>query len=295
MSKYIQISFVLALLCSACQDPVDADELLNEEDRTYIVGYISPADTLLSIHVSTTTAAVGTPIDSNDPLADVEKFIIKDARVVISDEENNAVELTYNPERKNYQVAATAFDVIEGGTYFLQVSAKGKDFSSTCRIPKKIPTITEKITLGEKNEFYQDYILDIAFQDFANEKNHYIIGATAELREGEQVSYFPLDFELNSFLTDAIGDGETISRYATFSYGFPDEAVSVKITLQVTNVEEILYSNLRASFLNDYNDGNPFVEYSIAPNNIEGDGGIGVFAGYQLTEKVIEYELATTP
>ncbi|CAZ94643.1 Hypothetical protein ZOBELLIA_572 [Zobellia galactanivorans] len=104
-----------------------------------------------------------------------------------------------------------------------------------------------------------------------------------------------MDFELNSFLTDAIGDGETVSRYATFSYGFPDEAVSVKITLQVTNVEEILYSNLRASFLNDFNDGNPFVEYSIAPNNIEGDGGIGVFAGYQLTEKVIEYELATTP
>ena len=62
MSKCIQISLLVAILCSACQDSVDAEELLNVEDGTYIVGYISPSDTLLSVHVSTATPAVGTPI-----------------------------------------------------------------------------------------------------------------------------------------------------------------------------------------------------------------------------------------
>ncbi|CAM4256756.1 carboxypeptidase-like regulatory domain-containing protein [Zobellia nedashkovskayae] len=66
-------------------------------------------------------------------------------------------------------------------------------------------------------------------------------------------------------------------------------------TLQLMPViqggKEALHLNRRATYLNNYNDDNPFVEYSIAPNYIEGENGVGVFAGYQLTEKVFEYEL----
>ncbi|MGP1992795.1 DUF4249 domain-containing protein [Zobellia laminariae] len=291
MNKYIQISLFFILLCSACQDPVDPDELLNVNDRTYIIGYLSPADTLLTVHVSTAVPTIGIQIDLNEPSGDLERYIIKDALVIISDEKNNEIQLTYNPERKNYQVAATEFSITGGNTYFLRVSANNKEYTSTCTIPEKIDTIAEKITLREKNEYYQDYNLDFTFQDIIGKNNYYLIGGNAVIDTEDGPYYSYLNFELNSFLTDAIGDGEIIGQNSTFSYGITDEATTAKVTLQVTNVEEILYLNRRATYLNNYNEGNPFVEYSIAPNNIEGENGVGVFAGYQLTEKVIEYEL----
>ena len=37
-------------------------------------------------------------------------------------------------------------------------------------------------------------------------------------------------------------------------------------------------------------EGNPFVEYAIAPTNILDEGAVGVFAGYNLTEKTIEID-----
>ena len=299
MSKYIQISLMLVLLCSACQDPVDADELLNVDDGTYIIGYLSPTDTVLTVHVSTAVPAVGTPIyDHVDDMgygSNTDPFIIKDATVLISDEDDNEIQLTYNPESRNYQVDASEFDIKGEATYFLRVSANNQEFTSSCTIPKKIESITEKITAGEKNEFYQDYNLDIAFQDISGSKNYYIIGAIAEeTYEGETYPYI-IDFELSSFLTDVIGDGETLSANTIITDYDVENSTTAKITLQVANVEEMLYLNRRATYLNDYNDGNPFVEYSIMPNNIEGKNGVGVFAGYQLTEKVIEYELNGNP
>ncbi|WP_289062021.1 DUF4249 family protein [uncultured Zobellia sp.] len=299
MSKYIQISLMLVLLCSACQDPVDADELLNVDDGTYIIGYLSPTDTVLTVHVSTAVPAVGTPIyDHVDDMgygSNTDPFIIKDATVHISDEDDNEIQLIYNPESRNYQVDASEFDIKGEATYFLRVSVNNQEFTSSCTIPKKIEPITEKITAGEKNEFYQDYNLDIAFQDISGSKNYYIIGAIAEeTHEGETYPY-TIDFELSSFLTDVIGDGETLSANSIITNYDVENSTTVKITLQVANVEETLYLNRRATYLNDYNDGNPFVEYSIMPNNIEGKNGVGVFAGYQLTEKVIEYELNGNP
>ncbi|MBU2946905.1 DUF4249 family protein [Zobellia uliginosa] len=291
MNKYLQISLLFVLLCSACQDPVDPDELLNIDDRTYIVGYLSPSDTLLSVHVSTAVPAIGTQIDSNDPMADIEKFIIKDALVIISDEEDNQVQLIYNAERRNYQAPASEFDIIEGNTYFLKVSTDDKEYTSSCTIPQKVDSITEVITPEYEDEYSLKYILDIAFQDIIGKDNFYLIGGKIETEEQGQPYEWPLNFELDSFLTDAIGDGEILSQNSFFSFWQPEEGITAKITLQVTNVEENLYLNRRAAFLNDYNDGNPFVEYSIAANNIEGENAVGVFAGYQLTEKVIEYEI----
>ncbi|CAM4190523.1 DUF4249 domain-containing protein [Zobellia roscoffensis] len=291
MYKYIQISLLFVLLCSACQDPVDTDELLNVEDSTYILGYLSPSDTLLSIHVSNTIPAVGSPLDNYSNETNKERLTIKDAEVIISDEQNNEINLIYNSEKRNYQANASEFDIVEGSTYFLRVSANNSNFTSSCTIPKKINSITEKITLEFENEYSRQYILDIAFRDIIGKNNFYLIGGKIETEEQGQLYEWPLDFELNSFLTDAIGDGETLRQNSSFGYGYTEEAVTARVTLQVTNVEEILYLNRRATFLNDYNDGNPFVEYSIASNNIEGENVVGVFAGYQLTEKVIEYEL----
>ncbi|CAM4314724.1 DUF4249 domain-containing protein [Zobellia nedashkovskayae] len=299
MSKYIQITLLLTIICSACQEAVDADELINIEDSTYIIGYISPTDTVLTVHVSTAVPAVGTPIPrynnsyDTETVSTIEKFIIKDATVIISDEENNVIQLNYNPERRNYQVPASEFDIIEGATYFLRVSANNKEYTSSCIIPKKIETITGKIIAGEENEYYQNYNLDVAFQDISGSRNFYLIGGLAEIEYEDGPYIIPMDFGLNSYLTDVIGDGAVVSLNSTFSY-FPQDSAATsnaKITLQVTNVEEILYLNRRATYLNNYNDDNPFVEYSIAPNNIEGENGVGVFAGYQLTEKVFEYEL----
>jgi len=97
-----------------------------------------------------------------------------------------------------------------------------------------------------------------------------------------------LSFDTDRFLTDNIEDGGTLSGQSEIYIGRDIEVNSNSVTLQVAQVEEILYQEMRAADLNlDASDGNPFVEYSISPNNILDEGAIGVFAGYQVSEKEI--------
>lgn len=63
-----------------------------------------------------------------------------------------------------------------------------------------------------------------------------------------------------------------------------------EVVLQVAHVQEIIDQQLRASNSNRDNDGTPFIEYSSAPDNIEEENGVRVFAGYQVKEKVVVIE-----
>ena len=102
---------------------------------------------------------------------------------------------------------------------------------------------------------------------------------------------FSLFFEDDEFLSDVLKDGGTLNGKSSNYIAGGLEVLETTITLQVANVQEILFQNLKATSTNADADGNPFVEYSIAPNNFQEDGAVGVFAGYQLTEKEVEINL----
>ncbi|MEW7278559.1 hypothetical protein ABW636_08180 [Aquimarina sp. 2201CG1-2-11] len=66
-----------------------------------------------------------------------------------------------------------------------------------------------------------------------------------------------------------------------------DTKESLEVTIKVANVDEKIFTTLKAVFLNENQKGNPFFQPIILTNNIEGKDVYGVFAGFRLFEKTI--------
>lgn len=297
MKKSI-LSFVVALvLFTACQKVVDADELLDTEEKVLITSYISPQDTVLRVNVTKALPAIGTPLSVRDFEGNLEKFLIKDATVLLSDEEGNETNLTYSDSLNTYLANASTLNILTNRDYFLKVVVDGQEFNASCTIPEKVTEINERVTMREGDFGGRDIDINLSFQDILGERNFYILGGLVtttikfEDEEEPQTFSFGLFFDTDEFLQDNLLDGDTLSGSAVNYIGRDANVLETKITLQVANVEEALFQNLRTASTNVDADGNPFVEYAIAPNTILDEGAVGVFAGYNLTEKTIELDL----
>ncbi len=296
MKKYILFFIATLTLCAACQKVVDADELLDTEAKVFIRGYISPQDTVLRVHVSKALPAFGTPLSVRDQEANQEKFLIKDAQVTISDEAGNSSNLSYSEEDRTYLADASTLAIVANQDYFLRVLVDGQEYNSFCTIPTKVPEINERINLRDDNFGGREVDINLSFEDILGEQNFYVLGGlvtTTVQFEGEEPSTFSfsLFFDTDEFLRDNLVDGNTLSGNTLEYIGNDTEVIATTITLQLANVEETLFQNLKTASTNSDVDGNPFVEYAIAPNNIQEEGAVGVFAGYNLTEKEIELML----
>lgn len=292
MKKYILPAFIAILVLTACQKVVDADKLLDTEPKVFITGYISPNDTILKVNVSRAFSNVGTPMSVRDDVANREKFLIKNAQVSISDEQGNRTDLSYSQENELYTAVATTLPILTDNRYFLSVMVDGQEFNATCRIPKKVTAIEEEIIIREDEFNGNSADVNLRFQDLAGQRNYYALGGEVKVTyqsEGFEPETFEyaLFFDDNYLLTDALEDGGILSGKSTNSLG-GNGFIEGELTLQVANMEEILFQNLRAADTNSDADGNPFVEYSISPDNFEQETAIGVFAGYQLTEKTLD-------
>lgn len=277
------------LLLVACEKTVDADTLLDTEEKVSITSYISPVDTLLRVSVSKALPAIGTVL-STDEDANRQLFSIKDAVVSISDEDGNTADFSYSEVEETYVSNAANLPVIEGKRYVLNVVANGKTFSAACTIPKPAPEIREIVRVFD-NEFGGVFAeIDITFEDIQGERNFYVLGGSVKETTDVDTFDFPLFFESDGLLNDVVQDGITLGETTQVYLGEPGAIRPIEVTMRVAHVDEVVYQNIQASNLNRDNDGNPFIEYSIAPNNIQGEGGVGLFAGYQLTEKAIDLE-----
>ncbi len=286
--RTLYLYFLCAIiLLSACEKTVDADKLLDTDEKVSITSYISPIDTLLRVKVSKALPAIGTVLSSNDSL-NRQLFLIKDAVVNMSDGEGSTVGFSYSDNEETYIANAADLTISEGKQYFLTVEANGKAFSAMCTIPKRAPEIIENVRII--TDEFENSIgeIDITFTDIIGERNFYVLGAFTEGRtiDGE-LFQTPLLSESDGFLTDAVQDGITLGETARIFLGEQGNPQPSEVTLQLAHIDETIYQNFQASNLNRENDGNPFIEFSIAPNNIQGEGGIGIFAGYQVTEKII--------
>ncbi|MDP5230718.1 MAG: DUF4249 domain-containing protein [Cellulophaga sp.] len=288
MKLHITLLFLFSIFLFGCTKVVDADKLLDTEEKVSIQGYISPTDTLLTIQVSRALSSIGTPLSFNNQQENEKLFLIKDAVVTISDTNSNEAQLFYSDEQRAYITEATNLTILEDNEYFLEVIAQEQTFTASCKIPKKVERIEENI-IFENTQNDGSFEVNIGFTDILGGRNFYVIGGFYQVTF-QQDSFAQILFSENGgFLTDTFRDGAPLNG-KTFGFFSRTEGSSLQITLQVAHTEEIVFQNLNASYLNSINDGNPFIEYSIAPNNIVGEGGIGVFGGYQLTEKVVEFQ-----
>lgn len=265
--KYInRIIIIFFISLQSCETDVDASGLINQQQLVVINGFLSPQEETLKVQVSKSISVI----------SNTAGIVIEDAIVTLSDEENNMVTLTYSKELLSYTTPATNLNIVAGKQYFLSVNINEEEYTSSCRIPdNRVENITQSNSTSSGNNFY-DQSLRVTIDDIKDISNYYIIGAYV-------YNNTAVDFGFEQFITDTNRENSKVIFNGSFySINAPDEAKTLKI--QVSNSEKILYDALRATFLNEYNEGNPFAELIIPPSNIEGKNGFGVFAGYQLTE-----------
>ncbi|MFS4415141.1 DUF4249 family protein [Maribacter sp. 2307ULW6-5] len=296
MKRALLSSLLIALTLASCQQVVDADKLLDVQERVSILGYLSPSDTVLRVDVSKALPAIGTPIRIDQGQGAPEEFLITDALVTIGNANGDAAQLIYDADLNAYLAPATELTIEVGGTYFLTVVVNGEEYNASCTIPKMVEDVNATIDLRPDGFGQQEVNLTLAFTDFEGENNFYIVGATYQATfefEGEPpfISQGRFFFDDNEFLTDNINDGGTLNAESDVFLGNLDNIVEASVTLQVAHTDEFLYRHLRSSRTNEDAGGNPFVEYAIAPTNILNNGAIGIFAGYALTESTFEVEL----
>ncbi len=280
--KYFQniILIILSICLVSCETSVDASDLLEKQQLVVINGYLSPQDTTLKVQVSRSKSRASS--------TNVKDMVIKDATVVITDEEKNEVALTYMDVSLNYEAPASGLTITPGKKYFLKVTALGKEYKASCTIPTESVQRIEKNIKIKEDEFSGNRLLKVTIGDIKDQNNFYIIGAVVTqsfdngggtINDGVE----NVNFEFRQFATDVSRENSVITAEGFFNLS-ANALPNPKLKIKVANAEKILYGALRATYLNDFNDGDPFAESVIAPTNIEGENGFGVFAGYQLAE-----------
>ena len=282
--KYF-ILFIWSIIALSCGDfKEEVEEIPEGKDLVLIHGFLSPEEEMIKVEVSKTISVFNT-MAQNNPIDIKNALAIKDAIVTIKNENQKEVSLVYSSEDRFYKIPAADFLIEPGKKYTLKVLAQGKEFTSVCSIPvSKIEDITANV--GVKIiEGVTQKSLKVKFKDIKGENNFYIVGAKYTLLGSTEFSS-SVSFNAEKFVTDINGDGLEV-----FSNGVivnNDQGLEIKI--KVANVDELIYRTLRASFVNRNQAENPFFQPTIPPNNIEGEGGYGVFAGFRLSEKTIKVD-----
>ncbi|EZH71492.1 hypothetical protein ATO12_07275 [Aquimarina atlantica] len=281
MKPYILL--IIGFIVLGCDDLKEEIRNRPEGEKLVLInGFLSPEEEIIKVEVSKTISVFDKPLQLQQ--ADfVNTLIIKDAVVVIKNENQEEVELSYSSDSKLYQIASSEFLIEPGKRYTLNVSTEGKEFKATCVIPV---TKTESISAAIGFRAVDGAVvenLNVSFDDIKGENNFYIVGALFNVTNSIEENRSVVNFDIERFATDVNGDGLGISANGTIS----NTSESLEVTVKVANVDELIYTTLKASFLNKDQTSNPFFQPIIPPNNIEGEGGYGVFAGFRLLEKTM--------
>ncbi len=223
--RFCYFLLLISLLASACETVVEIE--LPEEGNRIVVNGLVPSDSSWIMRIT----------QSKDPLETVDFFTsiftpIKNAEVVITDNEGNTINLTYsedipefvdcefeNCDAYGYFVNPSAAKA--GMNYTLQVNANGfPSVTSQFLIPEKVPIksaeIGEVVTINTGDFSENEVDGNITFQDNPNERNFY----TFEVYSIVAYTIDNVDPD-----TGEIISSDTITDYFQISVSSPDPSV----------------------------------------------------------------------
>lgn len=280
MKKKIFLIILLSITFHSCETVVDANDLLDSQEKIFINGYLAPSNEFIEISVTRTL-----PLQYERELDPLEHdlFYIKDATVTLSNEEGETFRLPYSEIKKVYEIAAEEFPITGGKKYFLNVKIQNKEYTSSCTVPDKKVTEIEPVIRGNK----ASSTLDVRFRDLPDEQNFYIVNASFSDSLNDTHKFNQL--YLQAFQTDGIhNEGYIITNNGGLIFNVYEER---HFNISVAHVEEIMHNFLRAMHINEWGGTESLYSDSmVPPTNIHGENAMGVFAGYQITEKQIIYE-----
>ena len=270
----------MSLLLSSCEFDTEVDLDLQDKSLLLIHGFISPEENVIKVEVTRTLS-----IYDQDILFDSssirEELSIKDASVTITDDDGTEALLLFNDESFVYEIDATTFSILPGKRYDLKVIVDQMEFtaSTTISLDNVTEIAAEKIIAQDELGNEIDY-LKVNFRDIPATRNYYVVGANITYEFGEQEVVFDED----RFIQDRNLNSDFLTAISDFSIF--DDATEVEISIY--NVEPIVYQLIKSLSLNNSNTGDPFYQPIIPPNNIQGEGGYGVFGSYRIKTETIQ-------
>jgi len=269
---YLRIFFLFILfifLLVRCQKEVTNIKLPETNPKLVAGCFISPQDTLIVVTLTRSNPIFGSGHNSSN------NSFVTDASVIISNG-INAVAVPYNNTNWQYELQASAFPVLSGKTYYLNISTpKGENVSARCAVP---PSNLSSMTIDFIDTTSSEQKINVKWTDIPNQINYYRVFAQTVMQDSfmNDTTYFEM-YSDNSLQNDNEKDGQEMSSKlnAYSSYGGTNNIIGYDFYL--LNIDEEYYKYYRS--LENFSYGDPFSEPSPLYTNI--NGGLGVFAAYQ--------------
>ena len=281
LSRAIIFLISTSVLLSSCEFDTEVDLDLQDKSLLLIHGFISPEEDVIQVEVTKTLSIYDQDIIF-DSSSIGEELSIKDASVTITADDGTEALLLFNDESFVYEIDATTFSILPGKRYNLKVIVDQMEFtaSTTISVDNVTEIDAEKIIAQDEFGNEIDY-LKVNFRDIPAARNYYVVGANITYEFGEQEVVFDED----RFIQDRNLNSDFLTAISDFSI-FED---ATEVDISIYNVEPIVYQLIRSLSLNNSNTGDPFYQPIIPPNNIEGEGGYGVFDSYRIKTETVQF------
>ncbi len=276
---------------SACIELVTDIDFPDQDPKVVVHSFISPADTVAMVLLTWSK-----PISKPD---NERIHFIEDATVQINDRDGNPAQLQYDPERKLYSVSTNEFQIRADQQYELQVDVPGHPpIHASAYVPLANHSLTFESLDTLPGAGSDRVVLEYSFTDEPGEReNFYAPGAYRQVEvydwENDTTRLHQIWMYAtygDYYISNKGNEGNTfLMRAETYIYNDsfgPDGGQDVhgQISILLLTTDEHYYRYHRA--LENYYPDDFFSEPVHVYSNI--DGGLGVFAGYNRSELVIE-------
>ncbi|MEJ8802230.1 DUF4249 domain-containing protein [Pontibacter sp. H249] len=291
----IIILAALAML-TGCEQDAENVKPFKVESKLVVHAFISPQDTVVKVHVQKSQPAIGKQMRD-------EQLQISNANVTITDG-SSTVTLTYDANHNAYFTEPDEWPIMAGKTYKLSVTAPG-GFSATgsCTVPfaSGIKIQDVNTTFTTESDYYGNemhkYKLRYNWTDVPDVDNYYRTLATrlywykdynGERLEGVNPLY--MDHGKPGLYKDDKAKGGVIVSDDFHFYESTQAGIEkpYRVHLLLVVADKHYYMHQDAVHKQSQSNGNPFAEPVVMYSNIE--GGLGVFAGYNQVERIVEVE-----
>ncbi len=314
--------------CETLVNTIPDSKLPKTESQLTLFSFISPQDSVIKVKVGQTTPVFSTvPIMPEPPFVLVDGDTVftnsdtfSGATVTITNGESK-VTLPYRPKDEVYAIPISQFPIRAGQTYTLTVTDGRRTAKATCKVPSEQVAIKNYAldTLYTSIFGRRDTTLRLSYtwDDLPGKADFYRVRAfelyeysvltfnEAELYLIEKRKQNRFYFSWNAtgnrsvFQNDVNIDGTTFSspqgqkkpekeevfRQLSGNTSKPDRSPELLgVYLQLLHTDENYYLYHRS--LQQTRRDNPFSEPALVYTNV--DGGLGIFAGYSLTNKIIK-------
>jgi hypothetical protein len=272
--KYLII--VSATLLS-CEKEVKTGTIPDFEQKLVISSFISPADTVSNVVVSSNKRIYG-DLGLLESLGDLTAFISDGTKAI------PLIRTT-----TGFKFSADDFKIDEGKSYKLRVlSSKGLETEAECTVPftRNLQPVIDTFTVI-RTGWNPSFTAKISMTDFPGEDNYYRLYCEQEnfyVYNKKKMHYKTMFSGFNKeFFTDKGSDGKNIEIASiVLNNARTLDSSFFKVYILNTNKEYYAYHES----IKKYSGGeDPFTEVSPVFTNIT--GGLGIFAAYTVDSLVI--------